>query len=305
MSVLQIFLFGNVRIVPEGWSSEVKATHTVQALLAYLLLHRHRYHSREVLANLFWGNKSEDRARRCLSTSLWRLRRALEPPGTSHGVYLVTTPMGEIGFNRESDYWLDVAVFEEAAGRILGQPIQRIEAANAEKLEQALSLYTAELLEGFYDDWALRERERLRLLYLNSLAHLMHYYRDRSAYEQSLACGQQILNHDPLREEIHREMMHLYLESGQRGLAIRQYKICREILAEELGIPPMEETQALYNQIVSAAGPHRLQADSIVEPFNLQRGLRQLRLALQSFDEARKRLERAIQLVEQLTKRQN
>ncbi|MFQ5854953.1 MAG: BTAD domain-containing putative transcriptional regulator, partial [Anaerolineae bacterium] len=210
MSILRISLFGDVRIARDDWSSEVRVTRSVQALLAYLLLQRHRVHPREVLAGLFWGDHSENRARSCLSTALWRLRSALEPEGIPRGTYLVRTPAGEIGFNHESDHWLDVAVFEEQAGRVLAQPIDVTESAKVQELENALRLYTGELLEGFYDDWALRERERLRFLYLNSLAHLMHYHKYQGAYEESLAYGQQILQHDPLREEIHREMMRLY-----------------------------------------------------------------------------------------------
>ncbi|GIK41282.1 MAG: hypothetical protein BroJett011_51150 [Chloroflexota bacterium] len=304
MSVLQVSLFGSMQIVHHGWSAEMKVTHTVRALLAYLLLQRHRYHPREVLANLFWGEYSETRARSCLSTALWRLRLVLEPAGISPGTYLMTTPSGEIGFNSNSDYWLDVAIFEELAGQVLRQPSEGLTLATVQEFEQVLPLYTGELMEGFYDDWALRERERLRLLYLNSLICLMRYYHHHGAYEQSLNYGQQILKLDPLREEIHREIMRLYLENGQRTLAVRQYEICREILAMELGISPMEETQALYNQIVPTTSRHRLQAVSIVEPINLQHGLRQLRLAIRSFDEAREHLQRAIQLVEQFTERQ-
>ncbi|MFQ6102462.1 MAG: BTAD domain-containing putative transcriptional regulator, partial [Anaerolineae bacterium] len=194
MRVLRISLFGGVRIAHDGQISGMKVTRIVQTLLAYLLLQRHRSHPREVLAGLFWGDHSQERARSCLSTALWRLRRVLEPEGTPRGTYLMTTPAGEIGFNRESDHWLDVAVFEEQVGRVLAKPIHAVEAAGVRELESALQLYRGELLEGFYDDWALRERERLRCLYLNSLAHLMRYYKHHGAYEQSLAYGQQILH---------------------------------------------------------------------------------------------------------------
>jgi DNA-binding SARP family transcriptional activator len=133
----------------------------------------------------------------------------------------------------------------------------------------------------------------------------MRYYRHHQAYEESLACGRQILNHDPLREEIHREIMQLYLESGQRALAVRQYEICREILATELGIPPMEETRALYAQIVPGTSQSQPQPNLPPEPANLKQALRQLRLTVQGFDEARERLQRAIQLVERLIEHHN
>lgn len=301
MNALQISLFGSVRIAHEGWSSEVKVTHTIQGLLAYLLLFRHRCHPREVLTDLFWGDHSEERARSCLSTALWRLRRVLEPPGTLQGTYLATTPSGEVGFNGNSDYWLDVAVFEEPAGRVFKQPAATLTAADVQELERALKLYTGELLEGFYDEWVLRERERMRLMYLNGLTSLMYYYQQHGAYEEGLAFGQQILNQDPLREEIHREIIRLYLASGQRALAVRQYETCRDVLMAELGIPPMEETQALYAQMVPTFSQLQSQFNLNKGPTSLKRALRQLRLTMQGFDEARERLQRAIQLVERLS----
>lgn len=298
MSVLRIRLFGNVRIAHDDWRSEAKTTHAVQALLAFLLLQRHRAHPRESLAGTFWGDRSESRARGCLSTALWRLRQVLEPKGIASGTYLVTTSTGEVRFNGKSDHWLDVAVFEEVVTPILATPVRVMDDAAARELEAALELYTGELLEGFFDDWALRERERLRGLYLNSLAHLMQYHKNRGDYEQSLGYGQRILDYDPLREEIHRELMRLYVENGQRALAVRQYETCCEVLDAELSIPPMEETRALHDQITTETGRHRVQPSDPAERTTFQNAIQQLQHAMQDLDQAQLQLQRAIQLVE-------
>jgi DNA-binding SARP family transcriptional activator len=111
MSVLRICLLGQVRIAHADLPSPVKLTHTVQALLAYPLLQRQRSQPRETLAGLFWGDYSQERARSCLNTTLWRLRQVLEPDGIPRGTYLLTISTDEVGFNLESDYWLDVATF--------------------------------------------------------------------------------------------------------------------------------------------------------------------------------------------------
>lgn len=306
MSILRISLLGQVQVTHVGLSTPVKPTRTVQGLLAYLLLQRHRTHPREVLAGLFWGEQSQKRARSCLNTTLWRLRQVLEPKGVARGTYLQTMATGEVGFNPASEYWLDVAVFEEHSDRALAKSADVMDAADAETLENALQLHTGELLEGFYDDWVLHEQERLRQLYLNSLARLMQYYKHRGAFEQSLNCGQKILERDPLREEIHREMMRLYLASGQRVLAVRQYQICCEILSEELGILPMEETQALYGQIVAGVCDNRGHPIPANQPaFDRQQALHQLRLAMNRFDEAREHLQQAVQTVERLISNQD
>ncbi|HVO84753.1 MAG TPA: BTAD domain-containing putative transcriptional regulator [Syntrophobacteria bacterium] len=308
MGTLRLRLFGNLRISHDGQPPIEHVTRAVQSLLAYLLIHRQRLHPREVLASVFWGEQSDERARGCLSTALWRLRGVLETNGVPKGTYLISTPMGEVGFNRGSDHWLDVAVFEEKVGPVLGKRSQEMEAEDAEALQDALSLCTSELLEGFYDDWALRERERLRSLHLRGLAHLMRYRRDTGAYEESLACGRQILDLDPLSEEIHREMMRLYVEVGQRALAVRQYEACSRMLDEELGIVPLEETQTLYREIVQAAGGrqprgaiHRVEPRRTVgEIAGLEVVLERLQLALQSFEKMHQQIQRAAQILERL-----
>ena len=174
-------------------------------------------------------------------------------------------------------------------------------ASDVETLEQALQLYTGELLEGFYEDWVLFERERLRTLYLNGQAHLMQYYRYHGTFKESLACAQKILDKDPLREEIHREIMHLYLENGQRALAVRQYQACTQTLATELRIPPMEETQMLYHQLLQTAPePLRGPAGYTRKLNTNEQLLHQLQLSVREIDRALGQLRQAVGLAETL-----
>jgi DNA-binding SARP family transcriptional activator len=303
MKALQIILFGEVQVAGHGLAPAVKLTPSIQALLAYLLLHRRHGHPREVLTELFWPEHGPERARHCLSTALWRLRRLLSPPDDCQETYLITTPAGNVGFNCDSDYWLDVEAFEQPAARLLTRSNPGIETAEAQAIEHALQFYTGELLEGFYDDWVLRERERLRALHLSYLARLMGYYRDQGDYERSLSYGQQILNHDPLREEIHREMMRLYLQNGQRALAVRQYELCAQALCEELDIPPMVETQRLYAELAQETDHHLLTAAD--EPAGWTQMLPQLRLTLHRVEAAQEQLRQIIRMGEQLARQRD
>jgi len=277
---------------------EDKMHRAVKGLLAYLVLFR-RVHAREVLLNLFWGDYREDRARKCLNTAFWRLRKALEPEGVPRGTYLVTTSMGKVGFNRQSNYCLDVAEFEKHTQKALAQPYAALTAAEARTLEIALSLYSGDLLEGFYDDWILRERERLYSLELRGLAHLLKYHRHHKDYEKALACGQKILDLDPLREEIHREMMRLHAASRQRTLAVRQYETCCRILDEDLSVGPMEETRLLHNQICSQKKQDLRSSDLLANPGPARQTLQQAQQALREFDRISKHLQGLTRRLEQ------
>jgi DNA-binding SARP family transcriptional activator len=127
----------------------------------------------------------------------------------------------------------------------------------------------------------------------------MRYYGYYGAYEKSLLCGRRILEEEPLWEEIHREMMRLYLETGQRSQAIRQFEVCKEALATHLSMEPMEETRALHGRITGAGG-HRQQLLRGQTPTALDQALGRLEEALQGFERARGRVEEAIDLVERL-----
>ena len=296
MDILQVALFGGVHVTNNNWVTEVTITRENQALLAYLLLQRQRVHSREVLAGIFWGEHSQEKARGSLNTALWKLKKALEPDGVAPGTYLKNTHSGEVGFNKESRYWLDVEVFEEEINLVLMRPFQTMEEAHIANLENTLEIYRGELLEGFYDNWALRERERLRALYLKSLMYLMHYYKFRRLYEKAIVYGQQILGLDPLREEIHRELMRLYLDNGQRALALKQFEICRSTLAKEFGISPMEETQTIYTQIFARDNENDFVRTSR-QQIDLDQALRQLGEACQTIDLAKEQIQRALQFI--------
>jgi DNA-binding SARP family transcriptional activator len=302
MPLLRISLLGQFEVYGAVRGTLIKVPRALQALLAYLLLQRDHGCPRDLVAGLFWGDHAEDRARHCLNSALWRLRRLLEPETGDRGTFLIATSTGEISFNWQSNHWFDVAALEEKAGRILARPFQALEETEVKTLRETLELYKGDLLEGFYEDWALREREGLRRLFLNSLARLLHYYMEQSAYQDALACGERILAHDPLREEIYRDMMRLHWMNGNRALAVRQYERCREVLAAELSICPMEETEALINRILSTGSGGRERPPPADEQrMGRRMALEQLRLAMKGLDQAREQLRRAVHLFEQVS----
>jgi len=301
MNSLQITLFGCVRGTHDNWLTEIKLTRDIQALLAYLLIQRHRIHSREVLAGIFWGEHTQAKSHGSLNTALWKLKKMLEPIGIPTGTYLINNHSHEVGFNRESQYWLDVEVFEEKTSYAVESDWKTVDEYHVHELKKSLEFYKGELLEGFYEDWALYERERLRALYLKGLHYLLHYYGFHGMYEQAIAYGQQILDVNSLREEIHREMMRFYVENGQRALALQQYEICRAMLAKELGISPMEDTQALYSQIFTKTNKNGSLINSN-EEVSLDQALLQIRKASQTIDLAKEQIQQVYRLIAKYSK---
>jgi DNA-binding SARP family transcriptional activator len=218
-------------------------------LLCYLLLNRHHPHHRERLAALFWSEYATTISRKYLRNALWRLRHALQSVGTPVDEYLLISD-DSVSFVSSSRYWLDVEVFETTITRYQDLSEQELTPEQAAHLEEAVDLYVGDLLEGVYEDWCLYDRERLSLLHLNALSKLMVFHELNGTYERGLAYGERILVRDHTREKVHRQMMRLYWLLGDRNAALAQYKRCVQVLREDLGIPPMEETRLLYKRMV-------------------------------------------------------
>jgi DNA-binding SARP family transcriptional activator len=236
---LCIHLLGTLDVAYRGQRLTPFPTRKCALLLAYLAVNRQQAHERAHLVGVLWPHLPEARGRHNLRTELWRLRQALGPAAGA-----IATDATAVRFAPPFPCWIDA---EEIAR--LGQhtPI--------EQLARAVEHYCGDFLAGFYDDWVLLEQERLRDRYLQGLERLLEHHRARGENAQAIAYALSILAHDPLREEIHRELMRLYWAAGNRSAALAQYRLCSEALAAEMGISPMPETTALYEQINSRLPP--------------------------------------------------
>src|SRR5262249_30903277 len=125
-------------------------------------------------------------------------------------------------------------------------------------LEKAAILYQGDLLAGLavaeapFEEWLLAERERFRELALEGLAKLLVHQRTAGLLEGAIRTALRITALDPLQESVHRTLMRLFVRSGRRGAALRQYQQCVTALQRELGAEPEAETKALYAEILRA-----------------------------------------------------
>jgi ABC-type oligopeptide transport system substrate-binding subunit/DNA-binding SARP family transcriptional activator len=233
MPALQLFLLGPLDLRLDDREVPKPPTIKSQSLLAYLALHRQQRQPRERLADLFWGDRPERRARRSLATALWHIRRCLPDEA------LLLSDVKSAQFDPQADLWLDVAEFESLVVR-----------PDAWSLQSGIALYRGDFMEGFYDDWVLNERYRLETLYSEALAQLMTGLELRGQYHDALAVALRLLEHDPLREDAHRLAMRAFCRLGQRNAALEQYRRCQEIVQEELGAEPMSGTTELHQTIL-------------------------------------------------------
>lgn len=270
MAQLNITLLGPFQVTNGETPVTQFEADTARALLAYLALQPAVAFPRESLADLLWPEQLRSDALVALRQTLSRLRRAIadadaDPP-------FLTIARQSIEFNPESDYWLDVAAFTRQLAAVQKHPHRRLEVCQhcMQKLEQAANLYRGDFLTGFmldslpFEEWVLVEREHLHQQAMDTFYHLAAYHNRHGRYEQAQYYARRQLALEPWREEAHRQLMSALALTGQRSAALAHYKTAREILMEELGVEPTDETDQLLAQIRDgkleqpAAPPHNL-----------------------------------------------
>jgi non-specific serine/threonine protein kinase len=245
--MLEIHLFGGLRVSLDAQPWRLTTLPRTLSLWGYLLLHRERPVARDTITYTLWPAAAETAARANLRRHLHDLRRALPlaPPGTPW----VLAKRESLQWNPAAPFWLDVTEFELLSGP-------------EDRLSEAVALYTGDLLPEINEDWAFTERERLRRLYFTDLHRLVTRHRERQEFAQAITLTQQLLAHDPLREDAVRDLIALHYAAGDRAAALQEYDRFKALLASELDVSPMSETVALYEMIRTVAGPDEAVSES-------------------------------------------
>lgn len=251
MSTLRVSLFGKLDVRHGEHGTIDLDAHNAQKLLCYLLIFRDRPHTREALAAILWGDQPAAQSKNYLRKALWQLQATIDTQTDSPKGQFLYIESEWIQLHPQADLWLDIEVFEQVIALAHGIPGRKLAAEQVKGLQAAVALYRGELLEGWYYEWCLYERERFQDRYLALLDKLMDYYETNREFENALLYGERILRYDRARERTHRRLMRLQYLAGDRTTALRQYERCAVALREELGVKPAERTVILRDLIIA------------------------------------------------------
>ena len=256
MAHLSPSLLGSFQATLDGQPVTGFKSDKVRALLAYLAVEAHRPHRREALAGLLWPDWPDQAARSNLRGALSNLRRAIDDRMAAPPFLLVVRET--IQFNAASDCWLDVTTLTEQVTAEAAHA-EALDPSTMDALEQAVDLFHGRFLEAFsvdsapFEEWILLKQTEIDRQVLEALHRLTQAYERRGEFVSARDYAQRQLALEPWRESAHRDLMRVLALSGQRGVALAQYEICRRALAQELGVEPTAETAALYKSIRDGA----------------------------------------------------
>ena len=227
-----------------------------RTLVKVLALARGRPVAADRLIDVLWGEELPANPERDLSVQVSRIRSLL---GAARVI------RSDAGYALAVD-WLDVAALEElgtdARKRLAAGHPAAARTAAAAGLALVRGPFLADEPEG---EWARGEREAVE----RTLAEVRLV-----AAEAALAAGElaeaatlaaAAFGHDPYDEAALRVLMRAHAAAGRPASALAAYASMRERLAEDLGVGPSAETEALHTAVLTGqpglratapAGPH-------------------------------------------------
>jgi DNA-binding SARP family transcriptional activator len=205
---------------------------SAQRVVAYLAL-QDRPVRRTRLAGALWPDTRDVQAGANLRSALWRTRRLAPLIGVDHGG-LTLSPSVDVDAR-----WLQDRSEDAVLAGIRGAP--------------GAVAYDQELLPGWYEDWVVAERERLRQILLRTLAALVPRLLAGGLAEEAIDVGRHAVRLEPLSETSQQALITAYLKAGDRASALRQFEHHTALLHDELGLPPSDMTISLVKHLLPRA----------------------------------------------------
>ena len=216
----------------------------LQALLAYLVLHRGEAQPRQRLAFLLWPDSSESQAHTNLRTLLHRLHVVFPQSDQLIQVDAQTVAWQNAALD------LDVQDFEQAIQSASTSRQADDDSSVFAALERAVAAYRGDLLPDCYDEWLLPERERLCHLLFTALEQLIALLEQRRAYAAAIPHAHRLMSLDALNETACLTLMRLHTLNADRASALRVYHSCVSALRSELGTKPGAALYAAYERLL-------------------------------------------------------
>lgn len=225
----ELHFFGGPYVVLDGHRQEVPEGS--KRLLAFVALRRRRVERRQAAGEL-WPTGDDGRAAGNLRSALWRLRGA--------GIDLVQAD--KCSLMLEKHVTVDLEVAGGWASRLLTGTHSNEDLVASPFWSDAL-----DLLPGWYDDWAVMERERVRQRMLHALENLSRRLVESRRYAEAIDVAMLAIGVEPLRESAQRVLLEAHLAEGNYVEARRCVFAYRDLLDRELGIGLSGDLEALIS----------------------------------------------------------
>jgi DNA-binding SARP family transcriptional activator len=193
--------------------------------------------SRRHAAGTLWPDGNDERASGNLRSALWRLR----------GANIDILHADKFALYLDPDSTIDIVQLHAWATRIM----KGTTADNSDLDVANLHLEAVHLLPGWYEDWVVFERERLRQRLLHGMESLAQKRIECHHFAGAIEAAMFAVGIEPLRESAQRLLIEAHLAEGNIVEACRVFATYRDLISDELGVLPSRDLGEMLSSVVS------------------------------------------------------
>ncbi|MGM9988129.1 MAG: BTAD domain-containing putative transcriptional regulator [Bacillaceae bacterium] len=244
LGALTVWL-GEEKVEEADWKRE-----KAKDLFCLFLLNRHRHIAKEEIILLLWPECDKEAGEQQFKVTLNTLNKVLEPKRKPReATYFIQRNGTNYVFNPHGTTVVDYEQFQHLM--LLGLGEKENEQALF-YLERGKALYKGDfLVEKMYEDWAKEKRRELLTIYLSGCERLAQNYIQLKKLDMAILLCEEIVTKDATWEEAYRLLMYAFYMKGNRPQAIKWFRLCKQVLEENVGIEPMEATMQMYRLILN------------------------------------------------------
>lgn len=218
-----------------------------EALFYYLSVNKQA--TRDELVNLLWGELDEEKAKKNLRNTMYKIRKAF-------AMDIIISPQKHmVALNPDIEIETDVDGFLDHKN---GQT----------------TCYSGEFLQGFllkdgekFEEWMFHKRQYFKDIYVKRLYHKINDGFEKNDLHAIEQYADVLISMDELEEKPYRILMKLYMLQGSYQKAMEIYRRLSQILYKELGVLPSQETKDLFEEIVAIRNEKRMEKKKFNEMF--------------------------------------
>ena len=243
--MLELNFLGKVRIKLDDQDISSKVSSKSAALLAVLLLQKHKKIDRDKLAGYLWPESAEDAAKYNLRYNLWQLKKLLYSAVQEESFLIVTKTTCQV--NERFLYRCDLceALHIDIAAE-----------DDVTKLEYVRQITREDFFRGQYfagcdelEELIIMQRYCLENKRLALLKKLVEIYGEKGQDALCLSALQDLEEIDPYDEAAAERRIGILIEQGNYNEAVRYYQTFYNKLAVDIGVQPSDALKRLIGGI--------------------------------------------------------
>lgn len=242
---VSLYCLGEFRVMVngEGVGFSRKTQYKPLAMLKFIIARGGRHVPGHAVEDALWPDSDGDAAHNAFTTTLHRLRNLLGAPG------VLIHREGTLSCNVRM-LWSDIWAFEHVC-RMIEQHLNdsRFDDRISPLLDELLALYRGPFIPDDPAEWAIMERQRLQVLFVDIIRKTARWFERQQRWYQAIRCYRQALTVEAVTETFYENLMRIYARMGKPGEALQVYRQYKAVMKARMGMAPSSRLIGLCRAI--------------------------------------------------------